>query len=383
LTYALAFAKAAKLPSFLQVLALLFMWVRLPSQTAGPEDLADSSKKGRYPLVVFSHGLMGNHTAYSTFCSSLASSAGAEGCVVAAIEHTDGSSPVSVTPSRTVNLQRATRSLLEKDGGFLWRNGQMHHRVNELLALTSLLHDINSGSSAQALQQHSLESWAGRLDFSRLTVAGHSFGGGTAVASAYVCDRDERTPFHFQTVLALDSWMWPLMGDKMAVSTLRESFFPNHSDLSESSSNGKRAASFLFLNAEQYLYNPQWEAPQHTFLEECGTGGNHEVKRLEGGSSHQSFSDFPIIFGKIGGAVDALRGVLGGARAEKRAHATHTDANHQETPTDTKDYGGDVFQQKGPEGLLQDAVSLCVRFLESRQGRALPIQVQEAQGSKL
>lgn len=49
----------------------------------------------QYPLVIFSHGLAGTRTAYSQYCSAIAS----EGYVVLAVEHHDGSGPsVSLPP---------------------------------------------------------------------------------------------------------------------------------------------------------------------------------------------------------------------------------------------------------------------------------------------
>jgi hypothetical protein len=268
-----------------------------------------------------------------------------------------------------IPLERATRARLEHDGGFAWRNGQIHHRVQEVLGITALLYAANVGAtSSSKLQGHSLQTWAGRLDFRNVTVAGHSFGGGTAVASAYLCATDgvER-PFHFETAVILDGWMWPLMGDEMAVSTLRQTFGLTQTDPASTSST-RKPVSFLFLNAEQYLYNPQWETPMQIFVKECAAQGKHEIKRLLGGSVHQSFSDFPTIFGRISGAMDMLRGVLGGNKAEKRAHRTHLNgANIQEGSGDTIIVGSN--KQKGPEALLRDAVSICVLFLEDRLKR--------------
>lgn len=59
--------------------------LRMPVHPGAPLAQADS----RFPLVLFSHGLVGTRNTYSQFCSSLAS----EGCVVVAIEHADGSGP--------------------------------------------------------------------------------------------------------------------------------------------------------------------------------------------------------------------------------------------------------------------------------------------------
>lgn len=62
--------------------------VRMPVHVAAPLAQADA----KFPLVIFSHGLVGTRNTYSQFCSSLAS----EGYVVVAVEHADGSGPCVV-----------------------------------------------------------------------------------------------------------------------------------------------------------------------------------------------------------------------------------------------------------------------------------------------
>jgi len=68
----------------------------------------------------------------------------------------------------------------------------------------------------------------GRLDLSRLSVGGHSFGGGTAVGAT----ADPRSTF--KACLALDSWMFPLGNDIFS---------------------RKRTTPVLYLNSEIF----QWE----------------------------------------------------------------------------------------------------------------------------
>lgn len=70
------------------IISTLLARVRTPVHPAAP--LAES--KEPFPVVLFSHGLVGTRNTYSHLCSSLAS----EGYVVVAVEHGDGSGPCVV-----------------------------------------------------------------------------------------------------------------------------------------------------------------------------------------------------------------------------------------------------------------------------------------------
>ncbi|WAR17931.1 PAFA2-like protein [Mya arenaria] len=163
----------------------------------------------KFPLVVFSHGLGGNRTAYSTYCTELAS----QGFVVAALEHKDGSASMTYhlktdhhgrdstsrhgksSMPRSHSCKEEWQSFEHVDNmGINWddyhyRNRQLMHRAGECSRVLDMLTSINAGQS-------------GRLDLDRASVIGHSFGA-TTVAAALAEDT------RFRLGIMLDAWMHP------------------------------------------------------------------------------------------------------------------------------------------------------------------------------
>lgn len=175
---------------------LLTNWARSPVYpNARPKD-------GRWPVVVFSHGLGGNRSTYSHLCGTLAS----YGFIVAAIEHTDGSAsytcldggkyPVEYRrpPNKGLNAE-------ELDILRAFRSSQVRYRGREIGRLLELLHQLNEGTYSSTFSQ-SLKS---KLDLSQPIMAGHSFGAATALLSLSL--------FPFNAALILDAWMFSLPTD--------------------------------------------------------------------------------------------------------------------------------------------------------------------------
>lgn len=220
-------------------------------------------RKPKFPVVVFSHGLGGSRTMYSTVCGDLAS----YGFVVVAMEHRDGSgarSYVNVPPDReSPGLRQRRRSsageaepkrpaagidgadarpkrarsymvdyLFPKDNAQdtapnnakgvdrELRGAQIEMRIAEIEEAYKVLQVINEGDPDDKIKNHNLRKkpnrgssskglegihwadWTDRLSLDDVTAMGHSFGGATTVQ---ILRRDDRFPWIAQGIL-LDAW---------------------------------------------------------------------------------------------------------------------------------------------------------------------------------
>lgn len=230
---------------------------------AGDGQEKDDQGRPKFPVVVFSHGLGGSRTMYSTVCGDLAS----YGFVVVAMEHRDGSgarSYVNVPPDRdspelrqedhgTVGeaeldmstngsggedeKPKRTRSymvdyIFPKDNAQdtaphnakgvdrELRGAQIEMRLAEIEEAYKVLEVIdagdpedriknknlrkkpNRGSSSKGLEGIDWIDWKGRLSLKNITAMGHSFGGATTVQ---ILRLDDRFPWIGQGIL-LDAW---------------------------------------------------------------------------------------------------------------------------------------------------------------------------------
>lgn len=139
-----------------------------------------------WPVTVFSHGLLGCAAAYSVLCAEVAS----YGSVVLAIEHADGSAVYTERSSKPIPFQ-ATRPATQADDAS-WRVIQVQQRASEIVELISEMSSSDVPISADAgVLNH------GYLDFARLTLMGHSFGGASvlqAVAGLALQAKDYSPP---------------------------------------------------------------------------------------------------------------------------------------------------------------------------------------------
>ena len=167
---------------------------------------------GRLPVMLFSHGLGGSRNAYSQWCGSIAS----HGVFVAAIEHRDGSAPISIiragTPEQvSVPYRRITEY---NDETIQLRTSQLAQRTYEVAKLVSLLRDINHGVKLDIPEEtaEALGQFRGLLNTKKgqFIMAGHSFGAATTVASCKDIENLEANyPLkeEFRAAVMLDIWM--------------------------------------------------------------------------------------------------------------------------------------------------------------------------------
>jgi predicted dienelactone hydrolase len=127
-----------------------------------------SMTDGAHPVVVFTHGYTGTFTDYTFLFEDLAS----RGYVVASVDHTfeatavefpDGRFVESVFGSHLGNTLRADEQSMDY---------AVSVRLNDLKFILNALESLNTGDSSQ---------FAGKLDMSRVALAGHSLGGLTAI----------------------------------------------------------------------------------------------------------------------------------------------------------------------------------------------------------
>lgn len=215
----------------------------------------------KFPVIVFSHGLGGSRTMYSTVCGDLAS----HGFVVVAMEHRDGSgarSYVNVPEGRNspelshdergsasgLDLKHATDAkgdgrpevsrsymvdyIFPKDNAqdtaphnpigvdHELRDAQIQMRVAEIEEAYKVLQIINDGdpedwigkcnlrkkpnqgSSSRGLDGVDWSDWKDRLSLENVTAMGHSFGGAT---TAQILRLNKEFPWIGQGIL-LDAW---------------------------------------------------------------------------------------------------------------------------------------------------------------------------------
>jgi platelet-activating factor acetylhydrolase len=170
----------------------------------------------RFPVMIFSHGLGGSRNGYSQWCGSIAS----HGVCVAAIEHRDGSAPISVVKGGTDDQYEIPyRRITEwNEQSATYRTAQLAQRVFEVSKLITVLRDINHGNvvGLNDKQREAMDLLKGHLHTKKgqFLIAGHSFGAATSVAACKDTENIENDyPLkdEFRGAIMLDIWMMVLL----------------------------------------------------------------------------------------------------------------------------------------------------------------------------
>ncbi|KAJ3081097.1 Platelet-activating factor acetylhydrolase, partial [Quaeritorhiza haematococci] len=171
----------------------------------------------KFPLAIYSHGLGGTRTTYSTFCGDLASF----GFVVACIEHRDGSAAVSAKSHYKERVRFRRPDPKEVKHGqtndeylFELRRGQVTYKVREINETVALLRKLEEGVKVDNLfpaGKFEEGSFKGRLDFSHFVMSGHSFGGAAALTALQQPDHP------FKCGIIMDPWMYAVLDEPIHV----------------------------------------------------------------------------------------------------------------------------------------------------------------------
>ncbi|KAI9837099.1 MAG: hypothetical protein M1819_000750 [Sarea resinae] len=271
-----------------------------------------------HPLLLFSHGLGGTRTSYSTICGEFAS----YGFIVCAVEHRDGSGPRTFINHPAEG--EGSRQEREQRGGLdHWdterekeydmidyifpkdnprdtdpgndpdeslRAAQIEMRLAELeetyhllclicqgkgetIAKKNLRKDGGVGSSSRGLLGIDWNAWEGRFDTQRVTMVGHSFGAATTVE---VLRHAERFSWVSQGII-YDIWgaiVKPPEDDKRHRIT----------------------APLLGVNSEAFMYWPDNFNSVMALCQEARDQGTLCWLMTIRGSIHLSQSDFPLLY---------------------------------------------------------------------------------------
>jgi len=276
-----------------------------------------------FPVIMFSHGLGGTRTMYSSLCGEFAS----YGFVVCAVEHRDGSGPRSyVNHAKTGYGSREEREesgnidhwQTEKDHDYdvvdymfpldnpldsgpnnpkgvdtELRQAQIDLRMAEIEEAYRVLHVIASGkgeeiathnlrrkgfkgASSFGLEGIDWSSWKDRIRLDHVTACGHSFGAATVVDML----RDtERFPYYTQGII-YDIWG--------AGTRPPSEERPDH----------RIKVPLLAINSEAFTYWPTNFEKVDELVQEAHAGPQEAPAWLMTvrGTVHVSQSDFPLLY---------------------------------------------------------------------------------------
>lgn len=249
---------------------LLAANVRIKAREAVPLISIESSSKEQLPIAIFSHGLGGIRTTYSTLCCELAS----RGMIVVALEHRDGSAAMTVDRKGKVYPYRFGPSGISLPSiDYDYRAAQLRHRIHELRSTTRFIESIQEAGDFSPLLSPNKETAAilkqfkGRILSSRLILLGHSFGAGTCLAAA-------QEIMSVSCCIAWDPWMFPMPHPHLEA---------KRTDID----------TLIVLN-EKFTW-PENDAAIHLFIESMYNTDNHLAKVRMLGCGHMDQSDLASI----------------------------------------------------------------------------------------
>jgi len=163
---------------------------------------AEPASAGNFPLVLFSHGLGGCMEMYSELCINLA----AQGCVVLALEHEDGSGCYAETQEGTVvSYKRPDNTPYSREKVLKFRTPMLEQRMDEVERVMNYIQEATSPNNNKETQSAELlHKILQSTNSKQICLVGHSFGAATMVLVA-----QQQVP-NLNSVSLLDTWAFPL-----------------------------------------------------------------------------------------------------------------------------------------------------------------------------
>jgi dienelactone hydrolase len=227
--------------------------------------IASPEKESGWPIVLLSHGLSADPKLYASTMREIAS----QGFVVIAPTHSDGSANVihfvENGEFKFILSPPSTADEIRKQ----WRQRQLEHRQKEVSAVISALVDICDEKITKGPVKSEFESLIeNKLDFNRIGLWGHSFGGATSLLSAF---KDVR----FKAVVNLDGWMLPIPS-----SLFDEGIHER--------------TSILTIMSEEFANYPDQMLPEKKLIRKCRSKQN--IFYVFKGTTHQAQCDLPTFY---------------------------------------------------------------------------------------
>lgn len=295
------------------------------AETRAGKPPADGPEKPKYPLIIFSHGLGGTRTAYSSVCGEFAS----YGFVVVALEHRDGSGPRSlvnhskrgpgsrhdVEINGHVEHTKADKKRPYDVVDFIFakydendtspghkvdhelRNAQVDLRLAEIHEAYHVMQEICAGNGAKVAASNlrvkgaigaskaglagiDWECWQDRFHTEGVTIIGHSFGATTTVEAL----RQKERFNYFTQGIVYDIWGMPVR--------------PTAEEREK-----RIRVPLLGINSEAFMYWPDnFEVAKSVTQEALETGHPAWLMTVRG-TVHISQSDFCILYPSIASLV--------------------------------------------------------------------------------
>lgn len=178
--------------------------VRIRAREAVPLISIPDCGKEKLPVAIFSHGLAGIRTTYSTICCELAS----RGIIVLALEHRDGSASMTIDrKGKVYPYQFGPSGLSLPIVDYDYRAAQLRHRIKEIKSTAKFINELDQAGDFASIivssTSDNLKQFKGRLLTERLILLGHSFGGATCLAAAQELE-------NVKCCTAWDPWMFPM-----------------------------------------------------------------------------------------------------------------------------------------------------------------------------
>jgi predicted dienelactone hydrolase len=249
--------------------------------------------RGRFPVVVFSHGAGGTGFEYTSLIEDLAS----RGYVVAAIEHTQLGAVVLFPDGRTdVPREDSPPTGFSSADKAQWRGRRVGTMISEGAADVRFVLDRLTELNAQDAPEFLL---AGKLDLTRVASMGHSAGAEYAARAGQLDAR-------FKACVDLDGGMVPIaaLPDYGDGATMKQPVLfleGSHPESPTDQPHARNAMAGTPAQIEQYRKRKEEQ------LESCPPG-SYAVELKSPGMIHGSISDHPLLVS--GDHVSEVRAAL-------------------------------------------------------------------------